>query len=220
MARQQGHRIFCAPLRASCTPTALRGAQQQNGYVLLLTLITLVVLLFGVLFTLRGNLLQSAMTGNTAQKQKNAQAGDLALRQAQQALIVTMQNANNQVLDVAASGKPWFYAPTVSPTAPASAVPGTPGPYANFWTTCSANNQCAPLSSLVSVLTNPPAINDASGQPYQILVSVWPTNRATNAYNCGTTGYTASYYAVYLRITEANGSTAINTQSVIKLCSI
>ncbi|MGC8807474.1 MAG: hypothetical protein ACP5QB_08010 [Thiomonas sp.] len=198
----------------------LRAQQAQQGYVLLLTLITLVVLLFGVLFTMRGNLLQNVMTGNTAQRQKDVQAGDLALRQVQQALIATVQGAGNQVLDVAASGQPWFYAPVVSPSAPASAVPGSNAPYANFWTTCIASKQCAPLSSVVSVLNPaPPAINDASGNPYQVLVSVWPTNRPTNAYACGTTGFTASYYTIFLRVAEANGSTAINTQSVIKLCT-
>lgn len=198
-----------------------RTPRKQHGYVLLLTLITLVVLLFGVLFTMRGTLFQSVMTGNTVQRQKNVQAGDLALRQVQQALIATVQGAGNQVLDVAANGQPWFYAPTVAPASPASAVPGANAPYANFWSSCSANKQCAPLSSMVSVLSPaPPAINDASGQPYRILVSVWPTNRPTDAYACGTTGYTASYYTVFLNIAEASGSTAINTQSVIKLCTI
>jgi len=198
----------------------LRAQGGQQGYVLLLTLITLVVLLFGVLFTMRGNLLQNVMTGNTAQRQKDVQAGDLALRQVQQALISTVQGAGNQVLDVAASGQPWFYAPVVSPSAPASAVPGANAPYANFWATCLGSKQCAPLSSVVSALNPaPPTINDASGNPYQVLVSVWPTNRPTNAYACGTTGFTASYYTIFLRIAEANGSTAINTQSVIKLCT-
>ncbi|WP_449370253.1 hypothetical protein [Thiomonas sp.] len=191
----------------------------QEGYVLLLTLITLLVLLFGILFTMRGTLLQTEMTGNTIQRQKDVQAGDLALRQVQQALIATVQGAGSP-LDVAASGQPWFYTPTVTSSTLASTVPGAAGPYSNFWTNCSANNQCAPLSSMVSALNPaPPAINDASGQPYQVLISVWPTNQPTNPYACGTTGFTASYYAVFLHITEASGSTAINTQSVIKLCT-
>jgi len=208
---------------AALTPSIARQPrtpQAQQGYVLLLTLITLVVLLFGVLFTVRGTLFQSVMTGNTVQRQKDVQAGDLALRQVQQALIATVQGAGSP-LDVAASGQPWFYAPTVTPTSPASAVPGANAPYADFWSTCNANKQCAPLSSMVSVLSPaPPAINDPSGQPYRVLVSVWPTNRPTNAYACGTTGYTASYYTVFLNIGEASGSTAINTQSVIKLCTL
>jgi hypothetical protein len=204
---------------AALTPNLTR--RDEGGYVLLLTLITLVVLLFGVLFTMRGTLLQGVMTGNTVQRQKDVQAGDMALRQVQQALIATVQGSGNQVLDIAASGQPWFYTPTASSTTPAGAVPGATGPYANFWTTCSAGKQCAPLSSVVSVLNPPPPpINDASGQPYRVLVSVWPTNLPTNAYSCGTTGYTASYYAVFLHIAEASGSTAINTQSVIKLCTI
>jgi len=197
----------------------------QRGYVLLLTLITLVVLLFGVLFTLRGDLLQNVMTGNTAQRQKDVQVGDIALRQVQQALIATIQNGGNQVLDVAAHGQPWFFTPPAG-SMPASAPfyaspPGTPNAYPGFWTNCQGNNQCAPLSSVVSVLNPaPPAIAATGGQPYRILVSVWPTNQPTNAYACGTTGYTASYYAIYLHIVEPNGTTATNTQSVIKLCTL
>ncbi|MDE2175944.1 MAG: hypothetical protein KGJ54_11760, partial [Betaproteobacteria bacterium] len=68
---------------AALTPNLTR--RDEGGYVLLLTLITLVVLLFGVLFTMRGTLLQGVMTGNTVQRQKDVQAGDMALRQVQQA---------------------------------------------------------------------------------------------------------------------------------------
>lgn len=208
---------------AALIPSVSRRA--ENGYVLLLTLIALVVLLFGVLFTLRGDLLQNVMTGNTAQRQKDVQVGDLALRQVQQALIATVQKGGNQVLDVAAHGQPWFFTPPAG-VMPASAPfyaspPGTAGAYPGFWASCQSNNQCAPLSSVVSVLNPaPPAIVGPGGQPYQVLVSVWPTNLPTNAYACGTTGYTASYYAIYLHIVEPNGTTATNTQSVIKLCTL
>lgn len=209
-------------------PTAQRlGSRpaRQCGYVLLLTLIALVVLLFGVLFTLRGNLLENVMTGNTAQRQKDVHVGDLALRQVQQALIALVQNSGNQVLDVAAQGQPWFFTPP-SGAMPASAPfyaspPGTANAYPDFWSNCQSNEQCAPLSSVVSVLSPaPPVITAPGGQPYQVLVSVWPTNRPTDAYACGTTGYTASYYAIYLHIAEPNGTTVANTQSVIKLCTL
>ena len=43
-----------------------RTPRKQQGYVLLLTLITLVVLLFGVLFTMRGTLLQALATAAMA----------------------------------------------------------------------------------------------------------------------------------------------------------
>lgn len=204
-----------AALTAHKSPAAPQ-ARRQQGYVLLLTLIVLLVLLFGALFTLRGNLLQSVMTGNTAQRQKNVQAGDLALRQVQQALITTIQSSGT-TLDIAASGQPWFYTPTTTPWP----LPGTPGANANFWATCMTAGHCDTLSDMTSAISPaPPSVTDGNGKPYQVLVTVTPTNRATDQYACGTNNlYYARYYAIFLNVREANGTTAANTQTVIKLCT-
>lgn len=145
----------------------------EGGYVLLLTLITLVVLLFGVLFTMRGSLLQSVMTGNTAQRQKDVQASDMALRQVQQAII---QTASDVPLEVAASGASWFYVPpnTGSPWA----VPGS-SPAPSYWQNCQAAKTCDTLSNVEAVFNanSPqmaPKLPPLSG--YTALVTVVPTN--------------------------------------------
>lgn len=190
---------------------------RQDGYVLLLTLITLLVLLFGILFTMRGTLLQTEMTGNTLQRQKNVQAGDLALRQVQQAIIQTSQNAGTVPLEIAAGSTHWFYIPPASTATPPVpwAAPGT-GANATFWQTCQSAGQCDTLSNVAAVINPaPPAI--ASG--YTALVTVVPTNLPTDAYSCGTTGYTATYYDIFMHLQEANGQTAVNTESVFKLCT-
>ena len=188
--------------RRPCPPRAAR------GYVLLLTLISLVVLLFGVLFTMRGTLLQSVMTGNTLQRQKNVQASDLALRQVEQTIVSTVQGAGTVPLEVAAAGKAWFYIP---PGPAAWPAPGAAGANAGFWSTC-AGVHCDSLANVVGTVA-PQLGGD------RILVTVVPTNQPTNAYACGATGYTASYYDIFLHTAEANGTTAANTDTVFKLCT-
>ncbi|MDD4885704.1 MAG: hypothetical protein PHO64_02130 [Thiomonas sp.] len=196
---------------AALTPNLTR--RDEGGYVLLLTLITLVVLLFGVLFTMRGTLLQGVMTGNTVQRQKDVQAGDLALRQVQQAIIQTASGAGDVPLEIAANGASWFYLPpnTSSPWA----VPGSSAA-STYWQSCQAAKTCDTLSNVASAISPaPPAI--AAG--YTALVTVVPTNLPTDAYSCGTTGFTANYYDIFLHVQEANGQTGVNTESVFKLCT-
>lgn len=185
----------------------------EQGYVMLLTLITLLVLLFGVLFTMRGTLLQTVMTGNTMQRQKDVQASDLALRLMQQTIIQTAQSAGTVPLEIAASGKPWFYIPanTGSPWT----VPGT-GTAATYWQTCQTANTCDTVANAASSLSPPPP-NLAAG--YTALVTVVPTNQPVDAYACANTGYTANYYDIFLHTVEANGTTAANTETVFKLCT-
>lgn len=196
---------------AALTPSASR--RTERGYVLLLTLITLVVLLFGVLFTMRGNLLQSVMTGNTVQRQKDVQASDLALRQVQQAIIQTASGAGDVPLEIAASGAPWFYIPpnTGNPwTPPGSSSAPT------YWQNCQTAKTCDTLSHVAAVIT--PAV-PALPSGYTTLVTVVPTNAPVDTYSCGNTGFTATYYDIFLHTQEANATTAINTETVFKLCT-
>jgi len=185
----------------------------ERGYVMLLTLITLLVLLFGVLFTMRGTLLQTAMTGNTMQRQKDVQASDLALRLMQQTIIQTAQSAGSVPLEIAANGKAWFYIPpnTGSPWP----VPGT-GTAATYWQTCQAASTCDTVANAASSVTPPPPSLPAG---YTALVTVVPTNQPADAYSCANTGYTANYYDIFLHTVEANGTTAANTDTVFKLCT-
>uniref|UniRef100_E6PLY5 Tfp pilus assembly protein PilX n=1 Tax=mine drainage metagenome TaxID=410659 RepID=E6PLY5_9ZZZZ len=187
----------------------------EQGFVLLLTLITLLVLLFGVLFTMRGTLLQTAMTGNTMQRQKDVQASDLALRQVQQAIIQTANSAGDVPLEIAATGKAWFYIPpnngSVWP------VPGTgTGAPATYWQTCQGNGTCDTVANVASVISPaPPALPGG----YTALATVVPTNQPTDAYSCGNTGFTATYYDIFLHTQEANATTAATTETVFKLCT-
>lgn len=127
-------------------------AQREQGYILLLTLITLVVLLFGVLFVTRGNLLQTVMTGNTLQRQKDVQVGDLALRQVQLAIIQTACNGSPNtcgLLQTVAQGQPWFPV-----TDAASSMPwtGSTYPTQTFWANCLANQTCDSLAHIKSTV--------------------------------------------------------------------
>jgi hypothetical protein len=185
----------------------------QQGFVLLLTLITLLVLLFGVLFTMRGTLLQTAMTGNTLQRQKDVQSSDLALRQVQQAIIQTANNAGDVPLEIAATGKAWFYIPPNSGSV--WPVPGSASA-PTYWQTCQGAGTCDTVANVASVISPaPPSL--ANG--YTALVTVVPTNQPTDAYSCGNTGFTATYYDIFLHTQEANATTAVNTETVFKLCT-
>jgi len=205
-------------------------AQREQGYILLLTLITLVVLLFGVLFVTRGNLLQTVMTGNTLQRQKDVQVGDLALRQVQLAIIQTACNGSPNtcgLLQTVAQGQPWFPV-----TDAASSMPwtGSSYPTQTFWANCLANQTCdslAHIKSTVLASVSPPP--DVLPGAANILAVVVPAALPPDSSACvvttanGTTapanGYTANYYEIFLNVREANGQTAVTTDNVFKLCT-
>jgi Tfp pilus assembly protein PilX len=203
--------------------------QREQGYVLLLTLIVLVVLLFGVLFVTRGDLLQTAMTGNTVQRQKNLQIGDMALQQVRSAIVQTACGGNQntcQQLQNTAQGKPWFPVTDAGSALPWSGTTPTQA----FWTSCLANSTCDTLTHIQSsVLGNlnpaPAAIPGSSN----ILVAVVPTTLPADPSACyvmfpngsstSNSTYTANYYEIFLNIREANGQTGASTESVYKLCT-
>lgn len=196
-----------------CSKRTPRASQPgQGGYVLLLTLITLLVLLFGVLFTMRGTLLQTIMTGNTAQRQKDVQAGDLALRLMQQKIITSSVNAGDVPLDISAANEPWFFTPggtapwplpgNANATAPANAN-------ADYWAVCSATNTSKPCWQMTGL---------PSG--YSAKAVVVPTNLPPSDSACQDGGQRiATYYDIFIHIAEANGRTAATTDTVFKLCT-
>jgi Tfp pilus assembly protein PilX len=189
----------------------------EQGYVLLLTLITLIVLLFGALFTVRGTLLQSIMTGNTLQRQKGVQISDAAIRQIQQLIIQTAQGAGNVPLEIAANGKPWFYIPPATTPATPWASPGlATGVNATFWQTCVSAGSCDTVANAAQGITPTPPSLPAG---YTALVTVVPTNLPVDAYSCGNTGYVATYYNIFLNTQEENGTTRANTETLFKLCT-
>jgi len=202
--------------------------RREHGYVLLLTLIVLVVLLFGALFITRGNLLQTVMTGNTVQRQKDVQIGDLALQQVGSAILQTCCTGGNpRKCSPPTAPLAWFPVIDASTPPPWSGVAPTP----SFWASCLANNTCDTLAHIrSSVLGNlnpaPPAIPGSDN----ILVTVVPTTFPTDSSACssrspnGVTNpdpsHTANYYEIFLNIREANGRTAATTDSIYKLCAL
>lgn len=174
---------------------------RQDGYVLLLTLITLLVLLFGILFTMRGTLLQTEMTGNTLQRQKDVQASDLALRITQRTILTTTQQGT-QSLEATAIGQPWFFVPQVT-TAP------WPAPDASYWAACNAKSTTQPCGTVPGM---------PAGYTGQVIVV--PTNLPSGGPSAcgGNPSYTARYYAIFLHTIEPNGQTSATTQTVFRLC--
>ncbi len=192
------------------TPGASRRAR---GFTLLIVLVALTMLLFGALIVMRGMFLQVTTLGNIAQRQRDVQFGDLALRQAEEAVIQTAQSGGNIPLELSASSKSWFYIPSATPWAPPGASSGA---NAGFWSSCQGAGQCDTLSDMVSAVSPAPA---ALPGGTQALVVVVPTNLPTDAYSCGNTGFTATYYDIFLHITESSGVTSANTETVFKLCT-
>jgi len=182
-------------------------SRQQGGYVLFLTLITLVVLLFGVLFTMRGTLMQTIMTGNTLQRQKDVQAGDLALRLVQQQIISTSKTNGDVPLEVVPVSLPWFFVPSGTS---AWAVPGDAnGANANYWAVCDAKSTTQPCWQVVGLPAG-----------YAAKAIVVPSNLPTSDSACNDAGQrTANYYDIFIHTAEASGSTAAMTETVFKLCT-
>jgi len=77
-------------------------ARMQGGSVLLLSLIVLLLMFLGALFTLRGVLTDTALTDSFSERQKDVQASDLALQWAVSQIKPLMP------LEINASGKTWW----------------------------------------------------------------------------------------------------------------
>ncbi|HOI65065.1 MAG TPA: hypothetical protein PLD03_00495 [Thiomonas arsenitoxydans] len=206
-----------------------RPAKQEQGYILLLTLIVLVVLLFGVLFVTRGNLLQTVMTGNTLQRQKDVQVGDLALRQIQQAIIQTAcggyPNTCNSLQNTA-QGQTWF-----PMTDAASAMPWTGNfPTQTFWANCQSQQTCDTLahiqSSVLASVSPKPAVLPGAANILAVVVPASLPQDASPCYLIAPNGASApadrtpKYYEIFLNIREANGQTGVSTTNVFKLCTV
>ena len=184
-------------------PSRRKPPQQprQQGYVLLLTLITLLVLLFGVLFTMRGTVLQTAMTGNTVQRQKDVQDSDIALRVMQKTLIDASNNAGAAPLETISPQPAWFSYPSDSTAA------WWPTPNAAYWAKTIKDG------SAYSV----PLPAGTSAKAWALVVSAnLPPDQFANGCPSNTVG---TYYDIFIHTAEANNVTAANTETVFKLCT-
>ncbi len=108
---------------ASSCPTRAAGTNAQRGSVLLLSLIVLLLMFLGVLFTLRGVLTDTALTDSFSERQKDVQASDLALQWAVSQFKPLMP------LEINAAGQAWW-----RNVLPAQAQQ----PNSAYWKTCMA----------------------------------------------------------------------------------
>ena len=136
--------------------------------------------------------------------------GDAALAQAMKVITDTLDGTDGSVaLQIAAHGASWLYIP--SGTA-AWEAPGTGGNL-GFWAQCAAASAAVPcpdISTLPSMSALPAG--------YTARMVVVPTNLPTDSQACGTTGYVAIYYNVFVNVREANGVTSANVEDVFKQC--
>lgn len=168
----------------------------QSGSILLFTLIALLLMFLGALYTFRGAMLDTGLTDKAAARQKDIQVSDLALQQITNTMLTTSAGS---VLETSASGQPWFLSTQPS---------GATTPNAAYWQTCiaspSSTQTCAPISLPTSV-------------PQQAWGFVQPTGR-TDVYACHTQGLTAVFYDIWVHVVDPRTHVAADTESLYKLC--
>ena len=194
----------------SATSSFFRSTRRrQRGDVLLFVLFALLVTLLGGLYAMRGLLDDTVVAGHAAQRQKNVQMGDAALALATQVITSTLGGTDGSVaLQIAADGASWVHIPS---SAGAWDPPGT-GTNAGFWSQCTdsaAAVKCPDVATLAGT---------ALPGGYTARMLVVPTNLPPDPQTCGTTGYVASFYSVFVQVREASGMTSANLESVFKQC--
>jgi len=173
-----------------------------RGETLILTLVTLLVLCLGFLYTLRTVSFDAQIAGNTLARQKDTQVADIALRTVE-SMIQQVYGA--QPLEVSATGQSWWRA----------VPPGSAAPTASYWTGCASSSnstqRCAALTVNVTVPSGTLA--------YNVLAVVQPTGQ-TDAYACGLSQYRALYYDIFLNVAEPNGVTSSTVETIYRVCTL
>lgn len=174
------------------------GASRQGGSILLVSLVALLLLFIGALFTLRGVLTDTALTDAFGERQKSTIASDLALQWVVGQIQATYQASQGQVLEISAAGKPWFLS---------AAQPQVPTPA--YWSGCqsqsTATDTCAPVTL-------------ANGAPQKAWVFVQPTGRSDPSACGDTQSLTAWYYDIWVHTVDPRTQTGVDTESLFKLC--
>jgi Tfp pilus assembly protein PilX len=177
----------------------IRRPGRQRGDILLFTLVLLLLLLLGALVAMREGLTNTWMNGNTLVRQKNVHVSDAALRMVEQTVGVA---SGSLPLELAATGQQWYR----------DVAPNTPPPSDSYWDSCAssstASTRCATLNVTVG----------SSTVPYTVTYLVQPTGRMDKTCKFPT-AYDAHYYDVFIHVKETSGSTAANTESIIRLCT-
>ena len=175
--------------------TRVRGGHGQRGSVILVSMVILVLIALGALYTLRGVVQDTALADRFAQRQQSIQASDFAL---QWITNQVTQLGQTQMLEVSAAGQPWY-----QPTAGFTSFPGN-----SYWGRCiagnSASGKCASVPMPASV-----------GK--QAWAFVEPTGRV-DPYACSTQGFTAVYYDIWIHLLDPRTNLSTNVESLYKLC--
>jgi Tfp pilus assembly protein PilX len=172
---------------------------RQHGDILLFTLVLLLLLLLGALVAMREGLTNTWLNGNTLVRQKNVHVSDAALRAVEQ----TIQTASNgQPLELMAANQQWYR----------DVVTGTAAPTDSYWDSCATSSSVTARCASTSVSVGGTSV------PYTVLYVVQPTGRSDPTCKFSTQ-YRAFYYDVFVRVKEANGSSAATTESIIRLCT-
>jgi hypothetical protein len=180
----------------------MSAGRRQRGDIMLVTLVFLLVLLLGLLVSMRDGIVTTTMTGNNLVRQKDVQLGDVGLG----VLLSTIQTTSaGQTLELTASTQPWWR----------SVAAGTAPPSGSYWDNCASETTSSATSC--GVITLPPG-PDGLALPYVAYGVVQPTS-AGDSTTCPFTQYNlAVYYVLYVHVKEVNGSTAANSETIYRLC--
>ena len=174
--------------------------RRTRGETLLLTLVTLLILSLGLLYSMRNVSLDALLSGNTLARQKDIQVSDFALRALEQAILNVYAD---QPLEISASGQLWYR----------SVAAGTAPPSAAYWKTCLGSGNAATRCGSLVV-----AIGNGAGA-YTALAVVQPTGRS-DAYACGLSQFHALYYDIFINVAEPGGVTSTTTETVYRICTL
>jgi Tfp pilus assembly protein PilX len=177
--------------------------RRQRGDILLITLVCLLVCLMGLLVAMRSGVSESLMNGNNLARQKDVQVGDIALRQVESQIQSVY---GGMPLETSASAQPWYRDVTA----------GTAAPAASYWANCVGNSTASARCASLSLAVNGSAI------PYKAYAVVQPTGRydSTSCAMGSAVQYTAEYYDIFIHVAESSGATAVNTETVFRICTI
>lgn len=173
---------------------------QQRGEAVLITLVFLLVCLLGLVVAMRDGIVGTMAAGNDLARQKGVQIADIALRQVENRILAVYRG---MPLQVSATGQAWW-----RDVAAATAAP-TP----SYWDRCVDNPDATLRCASIAVAI------DGTSLPYVAYAVVQPTGRS-DATTCSLAQYTAVYYAIHLHVMESNGATAVDTETVYRLCTI
>jgi Tfp pilus assembly protein PilX len=174
----------------------------QRGEVLILALLVLLVLYLGFLYTMRGVMLDAKVAGSALGQQKAAQASDVAFRQIENLMYTAY---GGQALEFTAVNQSWYRDVAV----------GTAGPDGDYWDTCINNASSTTATTRCGSVT---VKIDSTSLPYTAYFVVQPTGRVDKYANCPSDKLSATYYDVFLYLTEAAGGSGVTTETVMKLC--